>query len=127
MSATPTILVVDDYRSFCAITAAMLRSRGYKVLTASSGDEAKALVNDKNRIDLLLTDLEMPEMRGDELADWFRGASPETRILFMTCERARVGAPDSKQYLEKPFRMEALFEKVRTALDGNQPAVPEAA
>jgi two-component system cell cycle sensor histidine kinase/response regulator CckA len=114
-----TVLVVDDYRSLCEITAAMLRSRGYRVLMASSGEEAKTLVRENARIDLLLTDVEMPQMRGDELALWFRDAKPEAPILFMSNQRAPMYALRLFRFhfLQKPFHTETLINKVREALD----------
>lgn len=119
-SAEPaTILVVDDYRSLCDMTAAMLRRQGYRVLTASGGEEAKAFVHANGEIDLLLTDLEMPQMRGDELAAWFRAAKPATRILFMSAKRAELAGLDPLEALEKPFRAEVLIEKVRALLHQN--------
>jgi CheY-like chemotaxis protein len=113
----PMVLVVDDYRSLSEITAAMLRSCGYRVLTASSGEEAKALARETARIDLLLTDIEMPQMRGDELAEWFRVAKPETRILFASSQSAPSQALQPFHFLQKPFHVEALIGKVREALN----------
>ena len=118
-----TVLVVDDFRIMCQLIAEMLRPRGYRVLMASSGAEAKACARYNARIDLLLTDLEMPEMRGDELALWFRAARPETRILFMSSQNA-VSAPEPVHFLPKPFRAEALVSKVREVL--NHSSAPSA-
>lgn len=90
-----TILVVDDYSSFCAVVAAMLRPCGYHVLVASSGEEASAIAaREDETIDLLLTDIEMPQMCGDELADSFRAQKPMTPVLFMSCQ-ARAQNPSS--------------------------------
>ena len=111
-----TVLVVDDYRSLCEVIAGMLRPRGYRVLTASSGEEAQALARVNARIELLLTDLEMPEMRGDELALWFRTATPATRILFMSSERPVLQALEPFHFLHKPLRADALISKVREVL-----------
>lgn len=119
-----TILVVDDYRSLCEMFAVVLRPRGYHVLTASSCEEAKALARENARIDVLLTDIEMPQMRGDELALWFRAARPETRVLFMSSQTSVREAFDSVHFLQKPFRAEALVSKVREVL--NHSSVPSA-
>src|SRR5215203_1523411 len=83
-----TVLVVDDYRSLCEVIASMLRGNGYRVLTASSGAEAKTLAQETPSIDLLLTDIEMPEMGGDELAAWFRAVRAETRVILMSSQPA---------------------------------------
>ena len=111
---SPTVLVVDDYRSLCEVIAGMLRTRGYRVLMASSGEGAKVLARENARIDLLLTDFEMPEMRGDELATWFRAARPETRILFMS---SHTVTPRPVHLIPKPFHTEALVSKVREVLN----------
>ncbi len=121
-----TVLVVDDYRSLCEVIAGMLRPRGYRVLTASSGEEAKALARENATIDLLLTDVEMPEMRGDELATWFRAATPETRILFMSSQNV-VSAPAPVHFLEKPFSADGLVTKVREVLNHNSAPFAETA
>ena len=122
-----TILVVDDYRSLCEVIAGMLRPRGYRVLTASSGEEAKALARENARIDLLLTDLEMPEMCGDELALWFRAATPETRILFMSSQRPVLQAIEPFHFLRKPLNAEALISKVREVLNHSSALFAETA
>ncbi len=122
-----TVLIVDDYRSLCEVIAGMLRPRGYRVLTASSGEEAKALARENAGIDLLLTDLEMPEMRGDELALWFRAATPETRILFMSSERPVLQVLEPFHFLQKPLNAEALVSKVREVLNHGSAHFPEAA
>jgi CheY-like chemotaxis protein len=119
-----TVLVVDDYRSLCEMISGILRPRGYRVLTASSGEQAKALARENTKIALLLTDIEMPEMRGDELAAWFRAVKTETRILFMSSQPAASQAHDPSHFLQKPFRAEALISKVREVL--NQTSVPSA-
>ena len=122
-----TVLIVDDYRSLCEVIAGMLRPRGYRVLTASSGEEAKALARENAGIDLLLTDLEMPEMRGDELALWFRAATPETRILFMSSQRPVLQALEPFHFLRKPLNADALISKVREVLNHNSAPFAEPA
>lgn len=119
-----TVLVVDDYRSLCEMISAILCPRGYCVLTASSGEQAKALARENAKIDLLLTDIEMPEMRGDELAAWFRVAKAETRVLFMSSHRAALESGEALPFLQKPFRAETLLSKVREVL--NQHSAPSA-
>jgi|SRR5678816_524497 len=122
-----TVLVVDDYRSLCEMISSILRPEGYRVLTASSGREAKALAQANAKIDLLLTDIEMPEMRGDELAAWFRAAKAETRILFMSCQTALRAGLERSDFLQKPFRAEALLIKVREILNNHSAPLAETA
>jgi DNA-binding response OmpR family regulator len=108
------VLVVDEYRPMCDMIAAVLRPRGYRVLTAASGGEAKALAKASAVIDLLLMDLELPQKWGDGLADWFRATRPTTRILFMSA-KDMVRAPEP--FIAKPFHIEALIGKVREVLN----------
>lgn len=124
MNEAQTVLVVDDYRSLCEMISSILRPRGYRVLTASSGEQAKALARQNAKIDLLLTDIEMPEIRGDELAAWFRVARAGTPVLFMSSQRAALQSVEPLPTLQKPFRAETLISKVRDILEPNSaPAV----
>jgi DNA-binding response OmpR family regulator len=109
-----TILVVDDYRSLCELVASMLQPCGYRVLIASSGEEAMAITaREDETIDLLLTDIEMPQMRGDELAEWFRSQKPTAPILFMSSQAPSRKSIQSAYFLQKPFRPQELIGKVR--------------
>lgn len=108
------------------MVAAMLRPRGFRVLTAVSGKEAKALAGANGQIDLLLTDLEMPEMRGDELAAWFRTVRPGMPILFMSSQNV-VGAAEVHPFLPKPFRAETLIRTVRAVLNNHSARAAETA
>jgi two-component system OmpR family response regulator len=110
------VLVVDDYRSVGELIAGMLRDSGFRVLIAGSGEDAKAQARVHESIDLLLTDIEMPQMRGDELAAWFRSARAGTRILFMGAQRTEAPAIEPSDFLQKPIRAETLIQKVRGVL-----------
>lgn len=127
-SSEATVLVVDDYRSLAELIAAMLRAHGFRVLTTGSAEEAKALAQG-TRIDLLLTDLEMPHMRGDELAAWFGRAKPEAQILFMASGRSAMPPVEPSRVLQKPLGARTLVRKVREILNHNaapseNPATP---
>jgi DNA-binding response OmpR family regulator len=112
-----TILVVDDYRSFCELVASMLQPCGYRVLIASSGEEAMAIAaREDETIDLLLTDIEMPQMRGDELAECFCSQKPTTPVLFMSSQARSRNSMESAHFLRKPFRPRELIGKVRDLL-----------
>lgn len=114
-----TILVVDDYSSLGEMTASILRGSGFRVLTACSGESARRLllINCDAEIDLLLTDIEMPEMRGEELAEWFRSQHPRARILFMSNQLLGERDASRPNFLQKPFRAETLISKVRELLN----------
>jgi CheY-like chemotaxis protein len=120
---TETILVVDDDEIVRALILRILERRGYKVLQASGGEEAIQLVNDaKTTIDLLLTDVVMPGMKGPEVSLQIRKVSPSTKVLFTSAyadATATSGDGPSLpfQILSKPFTSLSLTTKVREALD----------
>jgi DNA-binding response OmpR family regulator len=93
------------------------------VLEAPSGSEALKLATRRvGPIDLLLTDMVMPEMSGRELAERFAQARPKSRVLFMSgyTDEAVLrhgGLPMGTTYLQKPFAPDTLARKVREVLD----------
>jgi len=118
-----TILLAEDEESLRRLTARMLETRGYEVIAAETATEAVRIAEEQGReIDLLLTDLIMPELSGGELAKRVRTVAPGVRVLFMSGYADDVmtskgalepGAP----FLEKPFSARDLAVKVREALD----------
>jgi two-component system, cell cycle sensor histidine kinase and response regulator CckA len=122
-TGTETILVVEDEDAVRTLAAGMLERSGYTVLATHSAGEALRLAGDpETTIDLLLTDLVMPEMSGRELAARIVEQLPEVRVLFMSgyADEAvtRHGALDAgTAYLEKPFSARDLARMVRKTLD----------
>ena len=120
---TETVLVVDDEQNILQATRRMLESLGYRVLAASSAREAIELFEAKREeIDLLLTDVVMPEMSGPELRKRLGEAQPRMKHLFMSGYTANLIAEkgvsgSGANYLAKPFSRSALARKVRQALD----------
>jgi two-component system cell cycle sensor histidine kinase/response regulator CckA len=119
-----TILVLEDDVSVRHISVRVLRSLGYQVLEAANGDDAQQLVgNSVNRkIDLLLTDMVMPQMSGRHFADWMRKTSPETKVVFISGYLEESLHPGDRRdqemfFLPKPFDSEQLAKKIREALD----------
>jgi CheY-like chemotaxis protein len=96
----------------------MLESLGYTVLSTMSAVEALRLAREyQGDIDLLITDVIMPEMNGKELAEQIRHLRPDLRILFISGYTADVIACDqSHHFLEKPFTKTTLGTKVRDVL-----------
>ncbi|MGA2603515.1 MAG: response regulator [Verrucomicrobiia bacterium] len=122
---TETILLVEDDPALREMAATLLRRLGYTVLAADNGLEALRLTHQKSTgyIDLLFTDVVMPQMSGKELSDRIHALHPNTKILFTSAytESAIVhqGALNpGVEILQKPFTPSALAHKVREVLDG---------
>jgi CheY-like chemotaxis protein len=116
-STPPTILVVDDQHALCEIAGILLRRCGYRVLTANSGEQAKDVARRNPRIDLLLTDVEMPDMLGDELAKWFHANAPGMPVVFMSGNRMQHQRLRPCRFVDKPFvHLDILLNTIREAL-----------
>ena len=116
-----TVLLVDDEDGVRKLVSAILQSNGYSVIEASNGPAALAAY-DKNahKIDMVLTDVVMPQMDGFELVDRLAEKNPEVKILFISGYRDNpIGRSDAPQrpFLHKPFTPDALLAKVREILD----------
>lgn len=117
-TATETILVVDDHPELCEIASLLLRRCGYRVFTATRSEQAKQIARENPNIDLLLTDVEMPGIQGDELAEWFRVTRPATAVVFMSENPMQQRRLEPCYFAEKPFiRLDVLLKTVRTALN----------
>ncbi|WP_024333649.1 PAS domain S-box protein [Desulfotignum balticum] len=122
-AGTETILVVEDEPAILRMTCMMLEQKGYTVLPAATPAEALEKVeNHSCAIDLLLSDVVLPEMSGRDLAGQIMGLCPGIRILFMSGYTADVIAhqgvlDDGVAFIQKPFSMNDLLGKVRHALD----------
>jgi PAS domain S-box-containing protein len=119
-----TILVVEDETSVLRLTQRVLTELGYRVLVASTPGEALAAAEGHpGEIDLLITDVVMPDMNGRELADRLRAVCPGIGSLFMSGYTAEVISrhgvlEEGVHFVEKPFTPQMLGRKVREALGG---------
>jgi signal transduction histidine kinase len=117
LSGTQTILFVDDEDLLLTMAQMILSSYGYTVLTASSGQKAlEIFVQSKKKIDLVITDLVMPNMSGRELTEQIRGISPHTRIMWSSGYVRSSGPEEQERYLQKPFTSQELLRKVKQVL-----------
>ncbi|MFQ5780206.1 MAG: sigma-54-dependent transcriptional regulator [Nitrospiria bacterium] len=115
------ILVVDDESGPRDLLESALLEKGFQVKTAKSGDQACQFI-DEEPFDLVLTDLKMPGLSGNELLKRIRQLSPETLIILITgyaslqsaIEAIRGGAYD---YLTKPFQVDELYVVVNNAVE----------
>lgn len=117
-----TVLLVEDEPFVLNIGVRMLRSLGYTVLSASNGVEALEVLETESAIDLLFTDVVMPQMDGTELAQKVRETRPEIKILFASgyseFHIKESGLLDeAANLLQKPFELAQMAEKVRQVLD----------
>jgi CheY-like chemotaxis protein len=122
-SGTETVLVVEDEEAIRRLIGRLLAARGYTVLEAPTGEEAIAVCDEhEGKIDLLLTDLELPEMSGRELAQRLRAIRGDMKLLYMSGHAARAIEdygifPEGKLFLPKPFTNYELAWRVREVLD----------
>lgn len=116
LAAPKTILVVDDCEGVCELIEILLVRVGYHVLTATNGREALRLARANAEIDLLLTNLDMPGMRGDELAAQFAQWHPATPVAFLSSFEHPTAAAGPHELLVKPFTVTQLRDTVRRAL-----------
>jgi PAS domain S-box-containing protein len=120
-SGTETLLVVEDDGSVRSLTARLLREAGYRVHVAASPSEAIALVRStEDLIDLLVTDVVMPQMSGRALADVLRSMKPRLRVLFVSGYADTAFDDESEErldFLAKPFTPSSLRRRVREILD----------
>jgi len=126
LCGTGTILIADDEDDVRSMVRAMLESFGYRVLEARDGKEAVDLYREKRgEIDLVLLDMMMPRMTGEEAFAEIRSISPSSRAVLASGydERGRIGevvASGFSGFLRKPFRRRELGQMVSEAL-GNGP------
>jgi two-component system cell cycle sensor histidine kinase/response regulator CckA len=121
-----TILVVDDEPMALKLVQTILEKRGYEVLISTSPTEAVKLFTAKReRIELLITDIVMPEMDGTKLAQKIQAIDPELPVLFMSGfvtehEVEQAGAISEFAFIRKPFRPATLVQAVQKMLAGSE-------
>ena len=111
-----TVLIVDDDQSVLTFVERVLSEAGYQTLTASSGPDAIEQAR-KTSIDLLLTDVNMPQMTGDELARRLRHDEPTLKVLYVTgysdqLFKEKTTLWQDEAYLEKPCTIAGLLQAV---------------
>lgn len=111
-----TILIVDDEELILSMADTVLSEYGYTVLTASSGSHAiEILKKHKDNIDLIVTDLVMPQMSGRELVEEVLKICPKIKILY-TSGFVRPTSKEEENYLQKPFTSQELLLKVKEVI-----------
>lgn len=119
-----TLLVVEDEDAVRLLIRTVLEQNGYRILEASGGAEAMELAKQHpNSIQLIVTDVVMPEMGGRQLVEALRRMHPKAKVLYLSGYTddavVRHGVlHDTANFLQKPFATLALARKVREVLDG---------
>ena len=125
-AALRTILLVDDEQSVRAIVVKILRRANYKVLEAENGEAALRISESHpDKIDLLISDMYMPGLRGPEVAKALAPQRPGLRVLFMSGyadQDSRSGVPPGANFLNKPFSGKELAAAVEAVLNGPAPS-----
>lgn len=117
----PTILCVDDEHAILSSLRRVFRREGYSIITASSGTEALTIM-EKNEIDLLISDMRMPHMSGDQLLIEVARRWPETQRILLTgyseLDSATKAEDDGDIYcrVDKPWNEKNLLETVSQAI-----------
>jgi CheY-like chemotaxis protein len=120
---TETLLLVEDEAAVRSSARRLLERQGYTVLEARHGADALRILEESGRqVDLVVTDLVMPEMGGKELAERLRAHRPALKVLFMSgyTEKAIAAGgvmPPNTGFVEKPFTVEQLMRRLREILD----------
>jgi nitrogen-specific signal transduction histidine kinase len=118
-----TILLVEDETAILIMTTQMLEMQGYRVVAANSPAEALRLAQEHTgKIHMLMTDVVMPEMNGQDLAKILQALHSQLKLLFMSGFTANVIAhhgvlDEGINFIQKPFSLHGLMAKVREVLD----------
>jgi CheY-like chemotaxis protein len=112
-----SVLLVDDVESVRRVIRRVLEHAGHRVLEAANGVEALACLAESPAVELVITDLRMPNMDGWELATRLSGRSPRLPVLFMSgFDEHLASATVAGPVLPKPFTPEQLDEHIRQVL-----------
>ena len=125
------VLVVDDEPRIRSLARRFLEDGAYQVIEAENGAEALKVMEGGTPIDFLMVDLDMPVMRGDEMATRMRAARPDLKVLYVTAHvdslfEKRPQLWEGEAFLDKPFTKKGLLEAVSLlrwgTFDGTPPS-----
>lgn len=124
MTGRGTVLLVEDEDAVRSFSTRALESRGYTVLAASSGVEALELIDENGGgVDLVVSDVVMPEMDGPTLLKELRRRKPDIKIIFVSgyaedAFKKNLDEDETFLFLPKPFALKDLLQTVKDAMDG---------
>jgi len=120
--ASRHVLVVDDEPSMCEFLRTVLRAAGHQVVTATSAEQAIAKYRVCRPFDVLLTDVVMPRMSGDELAEHLRADDPKLKVIYLTGSREQLFGKKvllsiDETLLEKPCTPVSVLDAIALVVD----------
>ncbi|MDX1953434.1 MAG: ATP-binding protein [Verrucomicrobiota bacterium] len=117
LSGNHTVLMIDDEDLMLTMGETVLSAFGYRVLTANSGEKGLAVfARNAREIDLVITDLVMPQMSGRELIEELRKISPDVPVICASGFVRNANTEEDEMYLQKPFTTQELLRKVKQVL-----------
>jgi len=122
VEGSETVLVVEDDQLIRSMLARVLRGRGYTAIEAQNAGEAFLICEDRSvKLDLMVSDVVMPHITGNKLADRVQEIRPELRILLISGYPEGIGAREKEKmhvrFIQKPFEPEDFLRQVREILD----------
>jgi CheY-like chemotaxis protein len=123
LKGAETVLFVDDEDMISEVGEAILKELGYKVLLAGNGKEAiEVYKNNKDKIDMVILDMIMPEMGGDRAYEIIKEINPDVKVLLSSGysvegEAAKILEYGCDGFIQKPFNMKRLSKSIREVLD----------
>ncbi len=116
---TKLLMVVEDDPAVSQLLEMMIAREGYEVILASNGQEAMSILNERNNtISMVVTDISMPDMNGDDLIVQLGKNYPKLPVLVLTGHdiTENENAKNVVDVLRKPFRSSSLIERIKLAL-----------
>ncbi|WP_404403242.1 cell cycle histidine kinase CckA [Pelagibacterium halotolerans] len=125
LTGNERILIVEDEESVRMFSARALSTTGYEVFEAESGEEALEVLEETGEVDLIISDVVMPEMDGPTLLTEVRKIYPDIKVIFVSGyaeESVRQGLEDDRsvEFLPKPYSLDQINSKVKEVLSGAQ-------
>ncbi len=114
MERTATILLVDDEEAILHLVEQVLSGAGHRVVTARDGREALDRAASLPGLDLLITDVRLPDVRGTDLAERLRGQHAGLRVLLVSGDPGEAGP--GVRFVAKPFSLAEMSRTVREML-----------
>jgi DNA-binding response OmpR family regulator len=118
--ASETVLLAEDEEAVRELACEFLSAAGYRVFTAENGEKALKIAETLSQpIDLLVTDVVMPRMRGTELAKKLKDLQPNMKVIYMSGYLGEEGSAEfveDSAYLQKPFSRDSLLHRASLCL-----------